>query len=170
MRRSRSAANVRRRRQNGPLEQPVYCTSYYHQESPVAVSQPTLSPSTFHLRRRTPGSFVLVPFERQGRSIRCQGQLEAAAAVVLANCPLVRSIREQPLSIRYAWRETPEGVQFQLLGETAGENPAPTLSIVRVRAARLSASCLDPFDDLAAKTAEPVEQPHVVFEQPGIER
>ncbi len=40
--------------------------------------------------------------------------------MVLANCPLVLSIREQPLSIQYAWRETPEGVQFQLLGETAG--------------------------------------------------
>jgi hypothetical protein len=63
---------------------------------------------------------VLVPFDRQGRSIRCQGQLEAAAAVVLANCPRVRSIREQPLSIPYAWRETPEGVQFQLLDEVVG--------------------------------------------------
>ncbi len=28
--------------------------------------------STFHLRRRTPGSFLLVPCPRQGRSIRCQ--------------------------------------------------------------------------------------------------
>ena len=79
-----------------------------------------VQPSTFHLRRRTPGSFVLVPFDRQGRSIRCQGQLEAAAAVVLANCPRVRSIREQPLSIQYAWRETSEGVQFQLLDEAGG--------------------------------------------------
>ena len=33
------------------------------------------SPSTFHLRRRTPGSFVLVPFDRQGRYI--QGPAEA---------------------------------------------------------------------------------------------
>jgi hypothetical protein len=35
--------------------------------------------STFRLRRRTPGSFLLVPCPKQGRSIRCQGQLEAAA-------------------------------------------------------------------------------------------
>ena len=52
------------------------------------------SVSTFRLRRRTPGSFVLVPFPKGGRSIRCQGQLEAAAAVILANCPIsVRSIK-----------------------------------------------------------------------------
>ena len=44
--------------------------------------------STFRLRRRTPGSFLLVPCPRQGRSIRCQGQLEAAATVILVACPL----------------------------------------------------------------------------------
>ena len=38
--------------------------------------------STFGLRRRTPGSFLLVPCPKQGRSIRCQGQLEAAAATI----------------------------------------------------------------------------------------
>ncbi|MAG93695.1 MAG: hypothetical protein CMJ48_08095 [Planctomycetaceae bacterium] len=97
-----------------PHERAVF-SHLISQESTVVVAPP--SPSTFHLRRRTPGSFVLVPFDRQGRSIRCQGQLEAAAAVVLANCPRVLSIREQPLSIPYAWRETPQGVQFQLLGE-----------------------------------------------------
>ena len=45
--------------------------------------------STFRLRRRTPGSFLLVPCPKQGRSIRCQGQLEAAAAVILVACPQV---------------------------------------------------------------------------------
>jgi len=62
-------------------------------------------PSTYRLRRRTPGTFVLVPFLKQGRSIRCQGQLEAATAQILTGCPLVREIQEQPLAIWYAWRE-----------------------------------------------------------------
>ena len=61
--------------------------------------------STFHLRRRTPGTFVLVPFPRQGRSIRCQGQLEAAAAQILVASPRVTEILEQPLSVWYAWDE-----------------------------------------------------------------
>lgn len=82
-------------------------------ESPSSVS-----PSTFDLRRRTPGSFVLVPSPRLGRSLRCQGQLEAAAAVVLSACPLVTSIQEQPLRIWYAWRETAGNVQILLLEET----------------------------------------------------
>ena len=60
-------------------------------------------PSTFRLRRRTPGTFVLVPAPRLGRSIRCQGQLEAATAQILAACPKVRNIQEQPLAIWYAW-------------------------------------------------------------------
>lgn len=59
--------------------------------------------STFRLRKRTPSTFVLVPFWKQGRSIRCQGQLEAATAQILAGCPLVREIQEQPLAIWYAW-------------------------------------------------------------------
>lgn len=71
--------------------------------------------STFRLRRRTPGTFALVPCPRIGRSIRCQGQLEAAAAVILANCPTVESIQEQPLKIQYAWRETTSGPVIQLL-------------------------------------------------------
>lgn len=61
--------------------------------------------STFRLRKRTPGTFVLVPFPKQGRSIRCQGQLEAAAARVLAACPLVKGILEQPQAIHYAWSD-----------------------------------------------------------------
>jgi hypothetical protein len=61
--------------------------------------------STFSLRRRTPGTFVLVPSSKQGRSIRCQGQLEAATAQILTACPLVQQIEEQPLSIWYAWKE-----------------------------------------------------------------
>ena len=61
--------------------------------------------STFRLRKRTPGTFVLVPFPKQGRSIRCQGQLEAATAQILAGCPLVREIHEQPLAIWYSWCE-----------------------------------------------------------------
>ena len=71
--------------------------------------------STFHLRRRTPGSFLLIPCRRIGRAIRCQGQLEAAAATILANCPLARSIQEQPLQIWYAWRESTSGPQIRLL-------------------------------------------------------
>jgi hypothetical protein len=52
-----------------------------------SMSHRHLRPSTFHLRRRTPGSFLLVPFPQMGRSIRCQGQLEAAAVQILALCP-----------------------------------------------------------------------------------
>ena len=61
--------------------------------------------STFRLRRRTPGTFVLVPCPRLGRSIRCQGQLEAATARILAACPLVTDIQEQPLAIWYCWHD-----------------------------------------------------------------
>ena len=71
--------------------------------------------STFRLRRRTPGSFVLVPCPKQGRSIRCQGQLEAAAAVILASCPRVVRIEEQPLTIWYAWQGEESAFEIQLL-------------------------------------------------------
>ena len=71
--------------------------------------------STFRLRRRTPGSFLLVPCPRQGRSIRCQGQLEAAAAVILIACPRVAHIQEQPLTIWYAWRGREGPTEIQLL-------------------------------------------------------
>lgn len=70
--------------------------------------------STFRFRRRTPGSFLLVPCPKQGRSIRCQGQLEAACAVILVACPRVAHIQEQPLAIWYAWRgqEGPGDIQL----------------------------------------------------------
>ena len=71
--------------------------------------------STFRLRRRTPGSFLLVPCPRQGRSIRCQGQLEAAAAVILVACPQVVHIQEQPLAIWYTWQDVGGHVEIQLL-------------------------------------------------------
>jgi hypothetical protein len=81
--------------------------------------------STYHLRRRTPGTFVLVPCQRLGRSIRCQGQLEAAAARVLAACPLVSTIQEQPFSIWYAWRE--QDPQITLLNEPPSKKVRRTL-------------------------------------------
>ncbi|MCE9555388.1 MAG: TnsA endonuclease N-terminal domain-containing protein [Planctomycetes bacterium] len=73
------------------------------------------SPSTFRLRRRTPGSFVLVPCPRLGRALRCQGQLEAAVAVVLAACPKVATVREQPLEIWYAWSGQSDAMGIRLL-------------------------------------------------------
>ena len=88
------------------------------------VETESYSVSTFRLRRRTPGSFVLVPFPKSGRSIRCQGQLEAAAAVILANCPLVTAIQEQPLQIRYAWRETESGLEIRLLDQKNAARPS----------------------------------------------
>ena len=91
--------------------------------SPGPVETENYSVSTFRLRRRTPGSFVLVPFPKGGRSIRCQGQLEAAAAVILANCPLVETIHEQPLQIWYAWRETTSGPEIQLLDQHNAVRP-----------------------------------------------
>jgi TnsA endonuclease N terminal len=66
---------------------------------------PEQSLSTFRYRRRTPGTFVLVPDPKRGRSIRCQGQLEAAAANILVACPAIQAIQEQPVSIWYAWRD-----------------------------------------------------------------
>jgi hypothetical protein len=71
--------------------------------------------STFRLRRRTPGSFLLVPCPQQGRSIRCQGQLEAAAAVILVACPRVVHIQEQPLAIWYHWQDAGGSTEIQLL-------------------------------------------------------
>lgn len=73
---------------------------------------PDLRPSTFHLRRRTPGSFLLVPFPAMGRSIRCQGQLEAAAVQILAACPLVKNFHEQPFKIWYAWSDSPPDLRI----------------------------------------------------------
>lgn len=76
--------------------------------------------STFRLRRRTPGSFLLVPCPHQGRSIRCQGQLEAAAATILVSCPAIGHIQEQPLSIWYRWREADNRLHIQLLDNPEG--------------------------------------------------
>ena len=71
--------------------------------------------STFRLRRRTPGSFLLVPCPKQGRSIRCQGQLEAAAATILVSCPAVAHVQEQPMSIWYQWRHDGNDLRVELL-------------------------------------------------------
>ena len=73
--------------------------------------------STFRLRRRTPGSFLLVPCQKQGRSIRCQGQLEGAAAAILVACPKVVHIQEQPLQIWYAWQGKDDCAKITLLDE-----------------------------------------------------
>ena len=88
------------------------------------VDTESYSVSTFRLRRRTPGSFVLVPFPKGGRSIRCQGQLEAATAVILANYPLLETIQEQPLQIWYAWLETESGLEIQLLDQQRVARPS----------------------------------------------
>jgi hypothetical protein len=70
---------------------------------------------TSRLRRRTPGSFILVPYPRAGRSLRCQGHLRADAARVLIACPQVTHVQEQPVTIWYAWRPAPGGCQIRLL-------------------------------------------------------
>ncbi len=88
------------------------------------VEAESYSVSTFRLRRRTPGTFVLVPFPKGRRSIRCQGQIEAATAVILANCPLVTAIQEQPFQIRYAWREKKSGLEIQLLDQHNAAQPS----------------------------------------------
>ena len=79
--------------------------------------------STFHLRRRTPGSFLLVPCPRQGRSIRCQGQLEGTAATILVACPMVAHIQEQPLTIWYHWREQGNTLHIELLPTAPDSRP-----------------------------------------------
>ncbi len=83
------------------------------------MNQPT-GQSTFRLRRRTPGSFLLIPCPQQKRSIRCQGQLEGVAATILIACPAVTHIQEQPLTIWYRWHEKGDSLDIQLL-ETAPE-------------------------------------------------
>ena len=70
----------------------------------------SLTPSTFRLRRRTPGSFLLIPSVREGRCIRCQGQLEGKAALILAACPAVKLLQEQPGQIWYEWDTTSNDV------------------------------------------------------------
>ena len=83
------------------------------------INQP-IGQSTFRLRRRTPGSFLMVPCPQQQRSIRCQGQLEGMAATILIACPAVTHIQEQPLTIWYRWHETDDSLDIQVL-ETARE-------------------------------------------------
>jgi len=91
----------------------------------MAKIQPPSSLSTFRLRRRTPGSFLLVPCPRLGRSIRCQGQLEAAAAVTLSACALVSDIQEQPAVVWYRWSETSGSLQIELLDSQPAKRPRP---------------------------------------------
>jgi hypothetical protein len=86
-----------------PSKQPMKNTS---QLTPAF--SPT--PSTFRLRRRTPGSFLLIPSVREGRCIRCQGQLEGKAALILAACPAVKLLQEQPGQIWYEWDTTSNDV------------------------------------------------------------
>jgi hypothetical protein len=82
--------------------------------------------STFRLRRRTPGSFLLVPCPKQDRAIRCQGQLEGAAATILAACPQVARIREQPCSVWYSWDTDKQGLQIDLLDRIPKRRPKNT--------------------------------------------
>ena len=82
--------------------------------------------STFRLRRRTPGSFLLVPCPKQDRAIRCQGQLEGAAATVLAACPQVAQIREQPFSVWYSWDTDKQGLHIELLDRIPERRPKNT--------------------------------------------
>jgi len=82
--------------------------------------------STFRLRRRTPGSFLLVPCPKQDRAIRCQGQLEGAAATILATCPQVAQIREQPFSVWYSWDTDRQGLQIDLLDRIPERRPKNT--------------------------------------------
>ena len=82
--------------------------------------------STFRLRRRTPGSFLLVPCPKQDRAIRCQGQLEGAAATILAACPQVARIREQPFSVWYSWDTDEQGLQIDLLDKIPERRPRTT--------------------------------------------
>jgi len=91
--------------------------------SSPARSEPPSEISTFRLRRRTPGTFVLIPCPRIARSIRCQGQLEAAAATILAACPLLITIQEQPLQIWFDRDATLNGLDIPL----STEQPAASL-------------------------------------------
>jgi hypothetical protein len=121
--------------------------------------------STFRLRRRTPGSFLLVPCPKQGRSIRCQGQLEAAAAVILAACPQVTHIQEQPLRIWYAWRGAKEPVEIQLL-----ENP-PTATRKRQKDAGTSYIVPDFLVEMADGNKRLVEvKPSQRLDRPIVQR
>src|SRR5262249_931156 len=82
--------------------------------------------STFRLRRRTPGPFILVPCPAEGRSIRCQGHLEADPALTLSACPRLARLREQPFAAWYAWRHAPGGCQIRLLDGPPARRPRKT--------------------------------------------
>ena len=82
--------------------------------------------STFRLRRRTPGPFILVPCPAEGRSIRCQGHLEADAALTLSACPRLARLWEQPFVVWYAWRPAPGGCQIRLLDGPPARRPRKT--------------------------------------------
>jgi hypothetical protein len=126
---------------------------------------PSAYPSTFHLRRRTPGSFLLVPCPKQGRSIRCQGQLEAAAAVILAACPAVVHIQEQPLQIWYAWRGTQWPAEIQIL-----EGP-PALPRKREKGAGISYIVPDFLVEMADAKKRLVEvKPSRRLDRPIVQR
>ena len=121
--------------------------------------------STFRLRRRTPGSFLLVPCPKQGRSIRCQGQLEAAAAVILAACPQVAHIKEQPLTIWYTWRGADGPVHIELL-----DGP-PTAPRRREKDAGTSYIVPDFLVDMADRSKRLVEvKPSSRLERPITQR
>jgi hypothetical protein len=85
-------------RSRRPLQPPMSSSAVHHSafrsSPPMPEEFAQVPPSTFQLRRKTRGSFLLVPCPRLGRSIRCQGQLQAAAATILGACPSVVSLRE----------------------------------------------------------------------------
>lgn len=69
--------------------------------------------STYSFRRRTPGTFLLVPTRHQNRSIRCQGRLEAIAVMTMAVSPAISEITEQPCRVWYEFsRLDSEDVQL----------------------------------------------------------
>jgi hypothetical protein len=86
-------------------------------------TQPSTDLSTFRLRRRTPGSFILVPCPQEGRSLRCQGHLEADAGLILSACAQVIRVQEQPVHIWYAWRPIETGCQIRLLDQPLDRRP-----------------------------------------------
>ena len=136
--------------------------------------------STFHLRRRTPGSFLLVPCPRQGRSIRCQGQLEGAAATILVACPAVTHIQEQPLTIWYQWREQGNTLHIQLLPAAPDSRPRKEANagcsyivpdfLVEMASGQKRLVEVKPSDRLAKPLAHPVllpaHSPHVLLDEP----
>ncbi|NQV23004.1 MAG: TnsA endonuclease N-terminal domain-containing protein [Rhodopirellula sp.] len=60
-----------------------------------------------------------MPSDREGRCIRCQGQLEAAAARVLVASPGVNALQEQPLQVWY--ERVPNHPEIRLITRTSNE-------------------------------------------------